>query len=80
MRRSTAKILTLLIVVVMVVALIVCEIAGWNDALFLFELACLMVLAVLSRFLRCPSCGRLPGKGGFFYEYCPYCGEMLDYE
>lgn len=44
MRRSTAKLLTLLIVVVMVVALIVCEIAGWNDALFLFELACLMVL------------------------------------
>jgi hypothetical protein len=80
MRRSTAKILTLLIVVVMVVALIVCEIAGWNDALFLFELACLMVLAVLSRFLRCPSCGHVPFKGMIFYRYCPYCGEDLDFE
>ena len=80
MRRSTAKVLTLLVVVVMVVALVVCEIAGWNTALFLFELACLMVLAVLSKYLRCPKCGLLPGRGGFFYEYCPYCGEWLDYE
>lgn len=80
MRRSTAKLLTLLVVVVMVVAAVVCEIIGYDSALFMIELACLMVLAILSRFLRCPSCGRLPGRGGFFYEYCPYCGEMLDFE
>ena len=80
MRRSTAKLLTLLVVVVMVVAAVVCEIIGYDSALFMIELACLIVLAILSRFLRCPSCGRLPGRGGFFYEYCPYCGEMLDFE
>ena len=80
MRRSTAKILTLLVVLAMVAAVVVCKITGWDTALILIELAGFIVLAVLSLFLRCPNCGRLPGRGGFFYEYCPYCGEWLDFE
>ncbi len=30
--------------------------------------------------LRCPACGRWPGKGGMFAHYCPRCGEPLDNE
>ena len=80
MRRSTAKLLTLLVVVVMVVALVVCKITGSDVAAFLIILACAVVYAILIKFLRCPGCGRLPDRVGFFYEYCPYCGEWLDYE
>ena len=79
MRRSVTKLLILLDIVVMLVASIVCKITG-SGALFLIILACLVVWAVLAQFLRCPGCGRLPGRGGLFYEYCPYCGEMLDFE
>ena len=30
------------------------------------------------KYLRCPNCGRWPGKHDFFAGYCPRCGEPLD--
>ena len=79
MRRSVAKLLILLDIIVMLVASIVCKITG-SGALFLIILACLVVWAVLAQFLRCPNCGRLPRRGGLFDEYCSHCGECLDFE
>ena len=80
MRRSTAKILTLLVVLAMIVALLVCEITGSHGAAFLIVLVGMMILAVLSLFFRCPNCGHLPRRGGLFDEYCSHCGEWLDVE
>ena len=80
MRRSTAKILTLLVVLAMIVALLVCEITGSHGAALWIVLVGMMILAVLSLFLRCPSCGHLPRRGGLFDEYCSHCGEWLDVE
>ena len=80
MRRSTAKILTLLVVLAMIVALVVCQITGSHVAAFLIILVCAVVYAILIKFFRCPNCGHLPRRGGLFDEYCPYCGEDLDYE
>lgn len=80
MRRSTAKWLLLLNALVMIVAALIGEISGHSAATFLIVLACLMVFAVLSQFLRCPNCGRLPRRGGLFDEYCSHCGEWLGCE
>lgn len=80
MRRMVAKWLIILVCVLMVIAMLVCKLADNEAALFLITLAGLVVLSVLLWYLRCPGCGRLPGRGALFHEFCPYCGEMLDLE
>lgn len=78
MCRSTAKILLILNMIVMLVLLIVFH--NVEGASFLIALVCLVISAILSHWLRCPSCGRGQGRSWLFAEFCPYCGTCLDDE
>lgn len=76
MRRSTAKVLMLLNLAAMVVLIIAFH--KVEGASFLIALVCLVIAAILSHWLRCPSCGRGQGRNWLLAEYCPFCGEYLD--
>ena len=75
MRRFTAKLLMGLDMVVMLVLMLIFH--QHESASFLIGLVCILIFAVLNRFLRCPSCGRDQGRARFHGEYCPYCGQYL---
>ena len=78
MSRATAKFLCIIstVIVLALVAifsflemktLITVSLLVWAGLYFLF----------LYR-LRCPHCGRWPGRGDIFAHYCKHCGESLD--
>lgn len=76
MNRKTAKLLMVIDGLVFIFA----ALAFQDDStlVFLIGLALLVVFMILRTFLRCPSCGRGPGRDWLFTEFCPYCGEPLD--
>ena len=76
MKRSAAKALSVL---TWVIALVLALFNSGDDAsVFLIVLAAAIVWCILGLFLRCPACGRLPGRSWLWAQYCPYCGEPLD--
>ncbi len=80
MRRSIAKLLSLLCTVVFLILGFVFAIQGDKAMISLVALGYLVVISILGYFLRCPSCGRHPGRSVWLAEYCPYCGEPLEDE
>ena len=77
MSRGTAKVILALSIVAMTIAVFGLLMARQVSMIFLVILVWLVIFSILSRFLRCPSCGRYPGREIFGIEYCPYCGEWL---
>lgn len=78
MNRSLAK---LILVVGTVLMLILCVLFSINHlpvATAVLAAVWLVGYCVMARFLRCPHCGRLPGRDSFFAEFCPYCGKKLE--
>ena len=76
MERSTAKLLTVLTWIAMIVATLFSE--GRPNALLIIAAVGIVILLILSRWLRCPKCKRNQGRDWFHMEYCPYCGTHLD--
>ena len=78
MRRSTAKILSIVCTIVAVV--IACMfIPSGNEAGSMIVFIIYIPIAIFLNYCqRCPHCGRWPRKGDFWDEYCPRCGEKLD--
>ena len=78
MKRWVAKLLSVLITVILSVAIVFSELKGNRGASIVFLTIAAAAGIAFSWFLRCPHCGRWPGRFWFFYTYCPYCGEELD--
>ena len=78
MRRSTAKILS---VISMILAVVLCFLfipSGNTTAMIIVFIAYLPIAIVLNYFQRCRHCGRWPRKGDFFAEFCAGCGHALE--
>ena len=79
MNRSTAKCVLLISIFVLVVLAVVFSVAENEIALFITAVIWLIGYFVLThKYLRCPNCGRWPGKYDSFARYCPRCGEPLE--
>lgn len=78
MSRSTAKVL-IVIATLILFAVIGISALVYSKALLMGAFLVWTLLYLLgSYFMRCPHCGRWPGKGDFFSHYCRWCGESLD--
>lgn len=78
MSRSTAKALTLLSTLVFVIIMIIAALNNAKAVIIVSGILWLILNFILSHFARCRHCGRWPGRGEFFAEYCSRCGEPLD--
>ena len=78
MSRHTAKVIYVISIVVAVIAVIICAFSQVRVGAYLCMLVWAVVFAFLTPYLRCPSCGNMPGRSWLFASYCPYCGEQLD--
>lgn len=78
MRRSTAKILTFLLIFLTFLAMGIAAGNGNKEACIWIILVSLGIDLILSLFLRCHNCGRGQGRNWLFAAYCPHCGESLD--
>ena len=78
MDRSLAKLILLIGTVVMLVLALVFSINQMPVASVVLAVVWIVFYCVLARFLRCPKCGRMPGRDGLFAQYCPRCGEPLE--
>ena len=80
MKRSTAKLLMVLLnILTLVGGIIVMVITKGNKSL-LWAFAGVMVVIslILGSHLRCRHCGRGQGKAWLWASHCPHCGEPLD--
>lgn len=80
MKRSTAKLLLILLNILTIVGgIAIVAITKTNKvAILLFLVVMLVISWIPSSFLRCRHCGHGQGKEWLFVEYCPYCGEKLE--
>ena len=78
MNRSLAKLILVVGTVLMLVLCVVFSINHMATATIVAAVIWLVGYCVMARFLRCPHCGRLPGRDSFFAEFCPYCGKKLE--
>lgn len=76
MKRTTAK--WLMVIDSLVLLFVALLFRDDKAVVFLAGLALLVVFMILRTYLRCPNCGRGPGRDWLFTEFCPYCGEPLD--
>ena len=78
MSRGTAKLLTTINGVVMIVLMFLFS-ATKNTAGIIITAAIYLPLHFyLCYCRRCKHCGRWPRKGGFWDEFCPNCGKKLE--
>lgn len=78
MNRSLAQMILVVGTVLMLVLCVVFSINHMATATIVAAVIWLVGYCVMARFLRCPHCGRLPGRDSFFAEFCPYCGKKLE--
>lgn len=78
MKHSTAKWLSVLVIVIAIIAMAIFSAAGSKEGCTWVLLIAVGINLVLSLFLRCHNCGRGQGRNWLFAAYCPYCGESLD--
>ena len=78
MSRSTAKVLSVVSIVVFIIIYIICTSAQSMAFLMIAAILWLGLHIYLCWCLRCPHCGAWPRRGFLFHSYCPYCGEPLD--
>ena len=80
MKRSTAKLLSVICGIIAVVIACLFIPSGNKVAMTLVFLVYLPIGIWLNYMQRCPHCGRWPRKGDFFAQYCSGCGMPLDDE
>ena len=78
MRRRIVKILCFVIFLVGMLLMLLFGTQGNEKAAYITAVVTFVGTAFCTYLLRCPHCGRWPGKHDFFAEYCPRCGEPLD--
>ena len=78
MRRSTARLLSVICAVAAVILCCLFIPSGNKAAMAVVLLIYLPIGIYLNYCQRCRHCGAWPRKGSFFHEYCPSCGEPLD--
>ena len=78
MKRSVAKLLSVISVIIWVIVAFAFAASGNKGAVIISLLVYFPVIMVLNHFQRCPHCGAWPRRGSFFHEYCPHCGKPLD--
>ena len=78
MKRSTARILSILCAIAAIVICCFFIPSGNKAAMIIVLLIYLPFGILLNYFQRCKHCGRWPHKGDFFIQYCPRCGCALD--
>ena len=78
MDRSLAKLILFVGTVVMLVLALVFSVNQMPVGTVVLAAVWIVFYCVLVRFLRCPNCGRIPGRDGLFAQYCPNCGEPLE--
>ncbi len=78
MSRSTAKLLSVILAIVVVIICCGFIFSDHQAAVIFTFIIYLPVALYLNYCQRCKSCGRWPRKGDFWDEYCPRCGAPLD--
>ena len=78
MSRSTAKILSVISAITVVIICLLFVPSGNQGAMTIVVLLYMPFAIWLNSKQRCPHCGRWPRKGDFWAEYCRSCGEKLD--
>ena len=78
MSRSTAKVLTVVSMLVLIIVVIICSVNQQKAAVIIATILWIGLYTYLLRYLRCPNCGAWPRKGFLFHAFCPKCGEPLD--
>ena len=80
MRRSTAKLLSVICSIAVILICCLFIPSGNEAAITIIFILYIPILILLNYYQRCPHCGRWPRKGDFWHEYCPRCGQPLDDE
>ena len=78
MKRSTAKLLSVICMILAIVLVVIFIFSGNQIGELLVLLVYTPICLILLYFQRCPHCGAMPRKGSFFDEYCPHCGNNLN--
>lgn len=78
MDRGMAKLIALISTLVFAIMAFVFAANQMYIALVVLAVVWIVFFLIMSRFLRCRKCGRMPGRDGLFAQYCPYCGEPLE--
>ena len=78
MRRTTAKLLTIISTVVVILITLLLAPSGNTALMTVIVILYFPILIYLNYCQRCKHCGRWPRRGDFFAEYCAGCGEKLD--
>ena len=78
MDRNTAKCLLIVGSACMAALAAIFALANNKTAAIIVGIIWVIGYLVLCYFMRCPHCGKWPGKYDFFDGYCPRCGEPLD--
>jgi hypothetical protein len=78
MNRSLAQMILVVGTVLMLILCVVFSINHLPVATAVLAAVWLVGYCVLARLLRCPHCGKLPGRDGFFAQFCSRCGKKLE--
>lgn len=78
MKRSTAKLVSFLAVVIGIVLHLILQLNHNKGAGTVVLVIMAVVVIFCNSFLACPKCGAHPGRSSWWAEYCPHCGEPLD--
>ena len=80
MNRHLAMILQWITAGIAMVLILIFGVTGNQKAIYIIGIITAGIMLYLSYQMRCRNCGRWPGKGGMWEEYCPRCGAHLDDE
>lgn len=78
MKRTIAKIVIVVGLVLALIFAVAFTAAGYEDVGLVILIVYLAVLIVCSFSLRCQSCGMHLDRSTLWAKYCPHCGEKLD--
>ena len=78
MDRSTAQVVSIISIFVYVFAAIILAFCQQHTVLVIVTVVWLALYLYLCHCMRCPNCGKWPGRGELFAQYCSRCGEPLD--
>ena len=80
MSRKTARVLSVVWAVIVVIMACICKFTENEYGTYILLIVALPVGFYLARCQRCRHCGRWPRKGDYWEEYCPGCGKKHDEE
>lgn len=79
MDRSTAKVVTWIVGLIMFLLVGIGVLIGSKTMAYLSMIISLIIISVIQLpFHKCPHCGTPLGRRHLNYTHCPHCGELLE--